>query len=252
VALWRDNRSYRTDVATFQLQPGDSLLLIGPHDRVNDLKKQRDFVVVETTQDDDVLDLPRALATLAIAAITLVAMILGVRVELATLGAAVVLLLLGLVKPDEAYGAIKWRAIFLIAGTLSISQAMVQTGLAAQVGNLVVGVVAPWGPLGLVAGTYLLSAALTQLMGGQISPLVVGPIAISAAIRLGINPQAIAVVAAIASSVSFITPLSHPVNVLMIAPANYKFSDFVRSGWLLTVVCFIALMIAVPLFWKLQ
>ena len=252
VALWRDNRSYRTDVATFQLQPGDSLLLVGPQARISDLKNQRDFVVVETTQDQDSLDVPRALGTLMIAVITLVTMTLGLRVELATLGAAVALLLLGLVKPDEAYGAIKWRAIFLIAGTLSISQAMVQTGLAAMVGHVVVDVVAPFGPLGLVAGTYLLSAALTQLMGGQISPLVVGPIAISAAIRLGINPQAIAVVTAIAGSVSFITPLSHPVNILMIAPANYKFSDFVKSGWVLTVVCFIALMIAVPLFWKLQ
>jgi di/tricarboxylate transporter len=102
-----------------------------------------------------------------------------------------------------------------------------------------------------VAGAYLLSAGLTQVMGGQISPLVVGPITISAALRLGVNPQAIAVVTAIAGSVSFITPLSHPVNILMIAPANYAFSDFVKSGWVLTVICFVALMIAVPLFWQL-
>jgi len=88
-------------------------------------------------------------------------------------------------------------------------------------------------------------------MGAQISPLVVGPITISAAIHLGVNPQAIAVVTAIAGSVSFITPLSHPVNILMIAPANYTFGDFVKSGWVLTVVCFIALMVAVPLFWHL-
>jgi len=81
--------------------------------------------------------------------------------------------------------------------------------------------------------------------------LVVGPITISAAIRLGVNPQAIAVVTAIAGSVSFITPLSHPVNILMIAPANYTFSDFVKSGWVLTVICFVALMVAVPLFWHL-
>jgi di/tricarboxylate transporter len=105
--------------------------------------------------------------------------------------------------------------------------------------------------VGLVAGTYLLSAALTQVMRGQISPLVVGPIAISAAIQLGVNPRAMAVTTAIAGSVAFITPLSHPVNILMIAPANYKFTDFVKSGWVLTIVCFVALMIAVPLFWRL-
>jgi di/tricarboxylate transporter len=178
-------------------------------------------------------------------------MFVGVPTELAMITGAVAVLLTGLMTPEEAYKAINWRAIFLIAGTLSVSVAMIQTGLAQEIGNAVVNFVSPFGPLGLVAGTYVLSATLTQVMGGQISPLVVGPITISAAIRLGINPQAIAVTTAIAGSISFITPLSHPVNILMIAPANYQFNDFVRSGWLLTVICFIALMIAVPLVWHL-
>ncbi|MCX6046366.1 MAG: SLC13 family permease [Chloroflexi bacterium] len=251
VALWRDNRSYRTDLAQFQLQPGDSILLVGPQDRANGLKSQNDFIVIETATSGDRLDMPKVGLTLAVALGALGAMFIGMPVELAMVTAATLLLLTGLLKPEEAYSAIKWRAIFLIAGTIAVSLAMVQTQLAQLVGDRVVGLVAPFGPLGLVAGAYLLSAALTQVMGGQISPLVVGPITISAAIRLGINPQAIAVVTAIAGSVSFITPLSHPVNILMIAPANYKFSDFVKSGWVLTVVCFIALMIAVPLFWRL-
>lgn len=192
-----------------------------------------------------------ALKTMLVAAGALLAMFAGLPVALATLAAAVGLLLLKLISPEEAYAAIKWRAIFLIAGTLSMSQAMIQTGLATNIGQVVVGWVAPWGAMGLVVGSYLLSAVLTQVMGGQISPLVVGPITISAAIHLGVNAQAIAVVTAIAGSVSFITPLSHPVNILMIAPANYKFSDFVRSGLLLTLVCFVALIVAVPFLWQL-
>ena len=108
------------------------------------------------------------------------------------------------------------------------------------------------GLVALIVGANLLVRGASRLaLSFGISPLVVGPIAISAAIRLDVNPQAVAVVTAIAGSVSFITPLSHPVNILMIAPANYQFRDFVKSGWVLTVVCFIALMIAVPLFWKL-
>jgi di/tricarboxylate transporter len=167
------------------------------------------------------------------------------------LSAAVLILLTGLMKPDEAYQAVKWRAIFLIAGTISISYAMVQTDLAHLFGNIVVQRVAHFGGMGLVIGAYLLSASLTQVMGGQISPLVVAPVTISAAIQLGVNPQAIALVTAIAGSISFITPLSHPVNIIMIAPANYTFRDFIKSGWALTIVCFIALIIAVSLFWKL-
>ncbi|MFN8444026.1 MAG: SLC13 family permease [Caldilineaceae bacterium] len=251
VALWRDRQSFRTDLGDYPLKPGDTLLLAGPQDRVAGLKQQNDFVVISTATGNNGVDQPKVLLTLGIAVGALGAMFAGLPVELAMVTAAMLLLLTGLLKPEEAYAAVKWRAIFLIAGTIAVSLAMVQTQLAQQVGQLVVDFVAPYGPLGLVAGTYLLSATLTQVMGGQISPLVVGPIAISAAIHLGVNPQAIAVVTAISGSVSFITPLSHPVNILMIAPANYSFSDFVRSGWALTVVCFIALMVAVPLFWQL-
>jgi di/tricarboxylate transporter len=251
VALWRGGRSYRTDVATFKLAPGDTLLLIGPQRKLAGLRNQQDFVVMEAVASGTGLDAPRVALTLAIALSALAAMFLGLPVELAMVAAAVLVLLSGLMTPEEAYAAIKWRAIFLIAGTISVSVAMVETGLARSVGDAVVAFVEPYGAMGLVAGAYVLSAALTQVMGGQISPLVVAPITISAAIQLGVNPQAIALVTGIAGSVSFITPLSHPVNILMIAPANYTFTDFVKSGWALTVLCFITLMIAVPLFWDL-
>ncbi len=250
VALWRDGRSYRTDVATMPLQTGDTLLLVGPPNRLPRLRLRHDFVVVEAAVEEG-LDTHRVALTLMIAGGALAAMLFGMPIELAMIAAAALLLVGRLMTPEEAYAAVRWRAIFLIAGTIAVSLAMVETGLARLIGDAVVGVVSPWGAMGLVVGTYTLSAGLTQVMGGQISPLVVGPITISAAIGLGVNPQAIAVVTAIAGSVSFITPLSHPVNVLMIAPANYQFSDFVRSGWVLTVVCFIALVIAIPLFWAL-
>ncbi|WKZ46563.1 MAG: SLC13 family permease [Anaerolineales bacterium] len=251
IALWREQRSYRTDVATMKLRAGDILLLMGSPENLLNLKNQHDFVVVEAASNGGELDVPRVAITLVISIGALIALFAGMPVEIAMLTAAVLTLLTGLMKPDEMYQAVKWRAIFLIAGAISISYAMVQTDLAQLFGDGIVRLVAPLGAMGLVAGAYFLSAALTQLMGGQISPLVVAPITISAAIQLGVNPQAVALVTAIAGSISFITPLSHPVNIIMIAPANYTFRDFVKSGWALTIVCFLALMIAVPLFWKL-
>jgi di/tricarboxylate transporter len=227
--------------------------MVGPQERLLDLRRQQDFVVMRTAENAQGLDQTRVGLTLIIALGALAATFLGVPVALAMLTAAALLLVTGLIKPEEAYSAIKWRAIFLISGTIAVSVAMIQTNLAGLAGDAVISLVnaSPLGKMGLVAGAYLLSAGLTQVMGGQISPLVVGPITISAAIRLGVNPQAIAVVTAIAGSVSFITPLSHPINILMIAPANYTFRDFVRSGLPLTVVCFIVLMIVTPLLWPL-
>ncbi len=88
-------------------------------------------------------------------------------------------------------------------------------------------------------------------MGGQVTALVTGPIAISAAISLHTSPQAMAVATAIGCSASFFTPLAHPVNIMMIGPANYKFGDFFRVGWALTIVCFVMLLIGMALFWRL-
>jgi di/tricarboxylate transporter len=112
--------------------------------------------------------------------------------------------------------------------------------------------VRPLGPLGLAAGAFLLSSLLTQVMGGQVTALVTGPIAISAAISLGTSAQAIAVATAIGCSASFFTPMAHPVNILMMAPANYTFRDFFRVGWLLSLVSFIMLLVGMVLFWGLS
>jgi di/tricarboxylate transporter len=251
IALWREQRSYRTDVASLELHSGDALLMMGPPEKLAALKNQHDFVVIEAVSNENELDVPKVVLTLGIGIGALIALFLGMPVEIAMLAAALLILLTGLMKPDEVYQAVRWRAIFLIAGTISISYAMVQTGLAQLFGDFIVHLVAPLGAMGLVAGAYLLSAGLTQVMGGQVSPLVVAPITISAALQLGVNPQAIATVTAIAGSISFLTPLSHPVNIIMIAPANYTFRDFLKSGWALTIVCFIALLAAIPLFWKL-
>jgi di/tricarboxylate transporter len=139
----------------------------------------------------------------------------------------------------------------LIAGMYSVSVAMTNTGLAQMIGERMLSLVAPLGPVGLAGGAYVMTTLLTQVMGGQISALVTGPISISAAISLGTNPQAIAVATAIGCSASFFTPIAHPVNLLMMAPANYRFSDFFRIGWRLTIVCFIMLIVGVMLFWEL-
>jgi di/tricarboxylate transporter len=179
------------------------------------------------------------------------ASILGVPVYLAMLSGAIVLILAGILNPREAYESVEWQAVFLIAGMYSASLAMVQTGLAGFAGQLMIRLVTPLGPLGLAAGAYLMTALLTQVMGGQVTALVTGPIAISAAIDLHVSAQAIAVATAIGCSASFLTPLVHPVNILMIGPANYKFSDFFKIGWPLTVLSFIVLLIGMAVFWRL-
>ena len=131
------------------------------------------------------------------------------------------------------------------------SLGMVHTGLAGLIGSTAIDLLGSTGPLGLAATAFLLSATLTQFMGSQATAFVVGPIAISAAIHLNTNPQAIAVASAIGCSASFLTPMAHPVNLIMMGPGNYRFGDFFRVGIGLMLIVFLALLAGMILFWKL-
>jgi di/tricarboxylate transporter len=251
LALYRGEQSHRTDVGNISLMMGDSLLLIGSRSNLPRLQNSPDFIVLEPDLSDQPVNRVQATVTLGIFAAAIIASILGLPVYLAMLAGAMVLMLTRVLDMEEAYRAIEWQAIMLIAGMYSVSVAMTNTGLAQMIGERMLSLVAPLGPVGLAGGAYILTTLLTQVMGGQISALVTGPISISAAISLGTNPQAIAVATAIGCSASFFTPIAHPVNLLMMAPANYRFGDFFRIGWRLTIVCFIALIVGVMLFWKL-
>lgn len=251
VALRRLDRSYRTNVGDFELALGDSLLVIGPPNRIINLQRSPDFIVLQPNLSDQPVDRRQASIAMITVVGVIVASILGYPIYLSTLLGALIMILFGGVKMEEAYQSIEWQAVFLIAGMYTVSLAMVQTGLAATMGAMMIHIATPFGALGLAAGAYLLTSLLTQVLGGQVSALVTGPVAISAAIGMGTSPQAIAVATAIGCSASFITPLAHPVNILMITPANYTFRDFFTIGWRLTLVCFLALLVGMALFWHL-
>jgi di/tricarboxylate transporter len=251
LALLRGQCSYRTDIANMPLQPGDSLLLVGPRRNLRELHRGAEFIVFEPNLRDLPVEPWLAVSALLLVGAAIAASIAGVPVFLAMLCAAVIALLAQRLTMEEAYRSVEWQAVFLIAGMYVVSTAMVETRLAGLLGNGMLQFVTPYGPLGLAAGAYVLSALLTQFMGGQVTALVTGPVTISAAIQMGVSPQAIAVATAIGCSAGFLTPLAHPVNILMIAPGNYTFGDFLRNGWLPTLLSFLMLLAGMVLFWHL-
>lgn len=251
VALHRLNRIYRTDLGDIPLKLGDSLLVVGTVEQINALMQSIHFIVIEPNPSDQPVQRRKAIQTACILIAAIAVSIAGVPVYLSMTSGALLIILLGTLTMEEAYHAIEWQAIFLIAGMYTVSLAMVQTGLASYFGGIFIGFVKPFGAMGIAAGAYLFTAILTQFMGGQVTALVTGPVVISAAINMGVTTQAVAVATAIGCSASFFTPLAHPVNILMIAPANYRFSDFFRIGWILTIVCFVMLLVGLKVFWNL-
>lgn len=177
--------------------------------------------------------------------------VLGAPTWLAVFGGMILALLSGLIGSAEAYQWVEWRAIFLIAGMYPASLALTSTGIAAGVGQAVLAASAPFGGLGLAAGVYLITVALTQIMGGQVTALITGPVAIAAAIQAGISPQAMAVTVALACNCAYLTPFAHAVNVMVSEQGAYRFADYTRLGIGLTGLSFIALLVGLRLFWGL-
>jgi di/tricarboxylate transporter len=251
LAIFRGGISHRTDVGDFTLEAGDSLLVVGAPKRVRDLRLDPDIIIFEPDPSTRPVPRRRALMSVIVFMSAIVLSVMGLPVYLAVLAAALLAVLLGLLSIQDAYRSVEWEVIFFIVGMYAASLAMINTGLASFVAQGALDLLRNTGPMGLAATAFLLSALITQFMGSQATAFVIGPIAISAAIHFQTNAQAIAVAAAIGCSASFLTPIAHPVNLIMMSPGSYRFKDFFRIGWGLMIVVFAALMAGMFLFWRL-
>lgn len=251
VALWRGGESHRYEVGSMRLQAGDALLLVGPVERVLELSENPDYLVVDTpryppmSQGRAVLTLFIAVAVLAAAGIGLVSM------SLAAFSGALALVLLRALTAEAAYAAIDWSVLFLIAGMFPLASAMESTGITGVIAEAFGHHFASGSALIPVAALYLLTVLFTQIVGGQVSALLTGPIALSIAAELGFDLVATAVLVGIAASNCFLTSIAHPVNLLVAGPAGYRGKDFLRVGAGLQILVFAAAMLMARFYWGL-
>jgi len=251
IALQRGDSNYRTDVGTMKLAIGDTLLVVGETVRKAAVNLERDFLLLESSLSDQPVRIKEALYSIALLVSAVIAAVLGIPIYISVFGAALIAIASGLVNMQEAYRVIGWQVIFVVGGMYSVSLALVNSGLAASAGSILSRSADLIGPIGLAGSSFLIASILSQIMGGQFEMLMTGPIAISAAIQYGINPQAIILAVAIGCSNSFLTPMAHPANLLMMAPAGYKITDFLRIGWRMFLLVLIMLLVGMILFWGL-
>ncbi len=152
---------------------------------------------------------------------------------------------------EDAYRAIEWRAIFLIAGMLPLGTAMQQTGAAEFLAQQTMQLLGPMGPWWVIGGLYLVTAAGTMIIPTAALVVLMSPIVLSASTDLGIAPQTAMMAVAMAASASFTSPISHPANILVMGPGGYRFADYLKLGLPLTVVVFLTVMLLLPVFWPL-
>ncbi len=249
LAIWRGGRAYRSNLAEFPLRLGDALLLYGPHQKIKLLGQEPDFLVLnQEAQADFRLEKAPVAGGIMLGVIGVV--LLGLLpISIAAIIGAVLMVITRCLDMEEAYRFIEWKAVFLIAGMLPLGIAMESTGAAALLANGMLQVVGGFGPRAVLAGLFVLAMVATLFMPNPVVAVLLSPIALTSAADLGVSPYPLMMAIAVGASSSFLSPVGHPANVLVMGPGGYRFSDYIKVGLPLVVVLLGVVVTAVPLFW---
>ena len=252
LAIWRGNEEILIDLADVSLQFGDALLLQGSRQKMEVLRDDTDLILLMPKETAEITVPNKGRAALMIVIATLIIAIIKPDITGAVmLGGALAMMLTGILTTEQAYSSISWKTVFLVAGILPLGIALTKTNAAGIMAAGILSVLGGYGSLALLAGLFLATTFLVQAMNGAAVAAVIGPIAINIAQQSGINPRSLTMGVALATSMAFITPLGHPVNILVMSPGGYKFRDYMKIGLPLAVILFIAVMLFLPIFWQL-
>lgn len=248
LAVWRKGRAHRSGLQDMALQFGDALLVYGPRRNLEAVARDPNFLVL----DRAAAQAPR-LEKAPIAAALMIAVVLSAILGLAPIAitamtGAAFMVLFGCLSMDEAYRAIEWKVVFLIASMLPLGVAIDNTGAARMGAEALIAAVGHLGPRWVVAVLFLVTVTATQVVPTAALVVLMSPVALSAAASLQISPHLLMMTVAMAASASFASPLSHPAHLLVMGPGGYRFSDYLKLGVPVTVVTMLVVVWLLPIF----
>jgi len=238
-----------------RLQFGDTLLVQGSWQHILDLRKRRrDFVVIG--EPESMLG-PATRAKAPLALLILIGMLVllitnSLPVAAASMLAALLMILTGCLSIDDAYAAVDWKSLVLIAGMLPMSTALQKVGLIGVVAEGLTDAFGQMSPLILMSTLFLLTSLFTQVLSNTATTVLIAPIALAAAIKLGVQPHAFMMTVAIAASMAFASPVASPTNTLVMGAGDYQFSDYIKVGLPLILLTMLISVLVLPMLWPLH
>jgi di/tricarboxylate transporter len=251
LAIWRRGRSIRTRLADMPLEFGDGLLLQGSAQSLDLLRTESGLILLAESASAIRMTLRGWLTVLLMIVTLALAVVFPSLIAEIMFSGALAMVLIGIMNMDQVYRAIEWPSLFMVAGMLPVGVALGKTGAAALWAQWIVTYLGGAGHLILLAGLVLLTVLLTQVINGAAAATLIAPIAISAALKLGIEPRSVAMAIALASSMAFMSPLGHSVNIMVMGAGGYTFRDYARVGIPLTIILFVLLLLLLPVFMPL-
>jgi len=255
LAIRREGTIVREKIAHVVLSAYDTLLVYGPKNKVNELSKTNEFVVLGEV-DAELrkqrfwwMTIVVIIGTIALAAFGFMPI-----VKSAMLG-VVILLALKILTPQESYQSINWQVIILISALIPVGIVIQKTGTAGWIAGLISSatesVPSEWQPRVLLALIYFITIFLTEISSNAATAIIMTPISIAVAQQMGFDPRAFVFAVAFAASASFITPVGYQTNLMVYGPGGYKFSDYIRAGFPLAFIFWIMAIFILPILWPI-
>jgi di/tricarboxylate transporter len=245
VSLHRDGITMNEgdDIRNMELHSGDTLVVHTAWDALARIENDPNFVVVTTEYPREELR-PHKVGWAALFFTIAIGMVLftDTKLSIALLTGAIGMVLSGVLNIDEAYRAISWKTVFLLASLIPLGMAVEQTGTAIWIADQTLAVIGDM-PIWVIQGVIaLLATFFTLVMSNVGATVLLVPLAVNIALGVGANPAVFALTVAIATSNSFLIP-THQVNALIMGPGGYRVADYVRAGSIMTIL-FLVVMIA--------
>lgn len=251
IGLRRGTEPLQGDLTDKPLHLGDTLLVAGPWRAIHRLQSEfHDTVLLNVPAEvSEVIALPRK-APFALAAVALMVVLMVSGVVPNVQAAFLACLLLGLFKCVDltiAYQSIQWKTLILIVGMLPFSTALENTGGVTLAADALLQTLGDAGPTAMLTALFALTAIFGLFVSNTATAVLMAPVALAVAAEMGVSPYPFAMCVALAASAAFMTPVSSPVNALVVGPGNYNFFDFLRIGVPFTVVTGAFCVLAIPL-----
>jgi di/tricarboxylate transporter len=241
----------RGRVSTTRLHAGDVLVVEGRAEALQALADTPGFLVIGTPAHPEQQPGRLAVTLLTLAAvITVAALGLLPIVTAATAGCAV-LMLTGCLRPREAYRAIDLSLVFILAGSLALGLALEKTGLTTLLAAGLAGLSGLTGPYVVLIGFFVAAVVVSEMMSNSGTVALLGPVALSVAAQMGVNPMALLAAVTFGASASFALPMGYQTSLMIFGPGGYRVRDFVKMGVPLDLLLAVLALLLIPRYWPL-
>ncbi|WP_305043513.1 SLC13 family permease [Geoalkalibacter sp.] len=249
LAIQRRGAPLREKLNSVRLQTGDALLIMAAQKDIDQLRADDDFIVLEEVPEPSLRSRKVPFAIGIVATVVGLAALNILPILVTALLGCVAMVLTRCLTLEEAQKSVDWTVIFLLGGILPLGIAMEKTGAAQWLAAEALQLAGNLGPIAVLAVFYLLTAILTECMSNNASAVLLAPIAIASAVKMGIDPKPLLMAVTFAASTSFATPVGYQTNAMVYGLGGYKYTDYVKVGVPLNLIFWVLAVLFIPMFW---